>query len=435
VVISEDRPQRETAHFSGHAARLLLPQRRLEMLYELSERLTRLQYQNELLEDVINICFETLHFERGAIAIRNADGRGVQWPVVRNLRGAGGELTISRSVLSRALDHGERAVFHDAGDASFDPTVSMVQHGIRSAMCVPLRHEQEILGVIYGDRLTASKAYSQEDLDFLAGLARQVSIGLINARLMAEQAANVRLENEISLARSIQQRLFPSELPDREDIAIEVLNDPGRHVSGDYYDVIELSDGRVAFLVADVTGEGVAAALLMANLQAAVRVTLATSSDIASLLKQWNDLLYSNTDASKFVTCLVGILDPARRELVLGNAGHLLPYVIVPSSAKCEVIEMEGGFPLGVVDDAEYEAHSVSLGAEPCLLYCYTDGVIEAMDPEGELFSTERLHEALRATDQLNPAKLIHRLRKEVSVFRRGAPPSDDITMMAIRVG
>ncbi|MHC4611546.1 MAG: SpoIIE family protein phosphatase, partial [Planctomycetota bacterium] len=407
VVLSDRALPEAATHFSGHSARLLLPQRRLEMLYELSERLTRLRDRNELLEDALDLCFETLQFERGAIAVHKSVGRGLDWPVVRNLRAAGGELTISRSVLSRALEHGERAVITDSDRAEADPTVSMVQHGIRSALCVPLQHQDEILGVIYGDRISTGAVYSSEDLDFLAGLAKQVSIGVINSRLMEEQEAKLRLEHEISLARDIQQQLFPASLPQREGLQVAVLNEPGRHVSGDYYDVIELTDGRIAFVIADVTGEGVAAALLMANLQAAVRVTLSNEGDPGLLLGLWNRLVYHNTEASKFVTCLVGIVDPQSRELRLANAGHPQPFGLQAGGGGWAEVKTDPGLPLGIQESVCYQTQRMQFATGACTLYCSADGVVGAMNDDEALFTRERLVEVLQSAEELDPAGLI----------------------------
>ncbi len=434
IVLSDDTPPRESTTYSRQDDSLLLPQRRLHMLYELSERLTRLRDQVDLLEDVLDIGFETLQFERGAVAIRKADGRGVDWPVVRNLRGAGGELKISNSVLGRALNHGERAVINDTAIGETDPTISMIQHGIRSALCVPLQHRDEILGVIYGDRVTSGTVYSAADVDFLAGLARLVSIGLINARLVSELEVKVALEHEISLARDIQQRLFPAVLPDRPEVKVAVLNEPGRRVSGDYYDVLELGGGRIAFVIADVTGEGVAASLLMANLQAAVRVTLPGSDDLGALLVQWSQLIYHNTEPSKFVTCLLGVVDPATRRVTLANAGHHQPYVIRPGGGECGELESDSGFPLGVVEGTEYTARSIDLGPKPCTLFCYTDGVIEAMNDAGDMFTFERMVEVLGELDDTNPDNSITRVREAVHSFCGGAAQSDDITMLAVEL-
>ena len=434
VVLVDDEPRRDTASFTTRRDPLSLPQRRLQMLYELSGRLTSLRAGTELLDDAMDICFETLRFERGAIAVRQPGARTVDWPIVRNLRGTHGELTISRTILGRALDHGERAIINEGDLGALDPTVSMVQHGVRSAMCVPLVHHDEILGVIYGDRVSTGTVYTDEDVDFFAGLARQVSIGLVNSRLMEEQKAKVRLENEIALAHDIQRALFPRTLPDHERFKIAALAEPGRQVSGDYYDVIELRDGRLGFLIADVTGEGIAAALLMANLQAAVRVTMPDGADPGDLLVRWNRLVYGNTDASKFITCLVAIYDIRDRTLRLASAGHPLPFVLTAGPYACRLLDLQPGYPLGVVADTEFHAATIELGASPCTLFCCTDGVFEAMNSDKQAFGTERMEDVFGHRGSIEPQALIDAMRQAIRDFAGPAPQSDDITMLAVHL-
>ncbi len=435
TVVVSDEPLNTAASYRSQSTSLQLNERRLQMIYDLSERLTRLRDRQELLEDAMDICFDMLRFERGAIGLRHRDGRGVEWPVVRNLRATTGELTISRSILGRAMDHGERAVITDVGNQKIDPTVSMVQHGIRSAMCVPLEHEKNILGVLYGDRTTTGTTYSKEDVDFLAGIARQVSIGLINARLLEEQKAKLEYEAELAVAREIQQMLFPRDLPQRENLRIAVLNEPGRGVSGDYYDVIEFGDGRIGFLIADVTGEGVAASLLMANLQGAVRLTMGQSDDVSRLLTEWNRLLYDNTDASKFVTCLVAIIDPKALKMSVVLAGHPPAYGVFHNSGEVKPFSAEAWLPLGVADDATYQAADIDLSDTPVTIFAYTDGVYEAMNPEEELFGEDRMIDVLKECLQDDPAMVIRRMRKAVAAYRGNAPASDDLTMVAVRIG
>ncbi len=433
VVLADTAPRIESSSFTSRDHELLLSQQRLKMLYEISNRLLTLKHRDELLQEVMDICFETLHFERGAIAIRKQNSRGVDWPVVRNLYGAGGELTVSRTILGRALDRGERAIVNETDSESVDPTVSMVQHGIRSAMCVPLTTgSDEILGVIYGDRISRGTDYRTEDVDFLAALARQVSIGLINARLLEEQKIKLLLEGEIELAREIQCELFPKVLPKRDNVRIAALNEPGRHVSGDYYDVMELSGGRIALLIADVTGEGVAASLLMANLQAAVRVTLPNEDDLPGLLARWNKLLHTNTEADKFATCLVGIVDPATRKVALASAGHQSPFMLRADDGAISELEVDAGLPLGVIDRAVFEVQTHDLGAAPCTLFYYTDGVSEAMNEAGQLFGTQRLREVIAGATQPDPDALLKQVQSAVRDFRGSAPQSDDITMLAL---
>lgn len=432
VVIADNLTETHATRYAGPDKELMLSRKRLEMIYELTARLTTLRAREQLLEDAMDICFETLNFERGAVGLRRENSRAVDWPVVRNLRGAEGELTISRTLLSRALEHGERAIFTDSGGQMADPTVSMVQHGIRSAMCVPLIQEDEILGVVYGDRTTTSTSYSDEDIDFFAGIAQQVTIGLINTRLMRAQEQSIRLNHDIDLARRIQNGLFPTALPDHDKLKVVALNEPGARVSGDYYDVIEREDGRVWCLIADVTGEGVAAAMLTANLQAAVRVTVEAADDPAALLQQWNTLIYRNTDPSKFITCVLLLVDPATRTMHCAGAGHCPLILVNHSTQSTSLLEDESTFPLGVVEDAEYATKTVALGDDALTVFGYTDGVIEAMDIEQNQFGADRLVETLCEQSESNPTALIKLVRKRVANFAGTAPQSDDITMLAV---
>lgn len=432
VVIADDVPASNATRYASRERQIILPQQRLQMIYDLSERLTTLRDQAGLLDEAMDICFETLQFERGAVGVRRQRGRGVDWPVVRNLRGAEGELTISRTLLSRALELGERAIFTAGDGRTADPTVSMVQHGIRSAMCVPFIHHDEVLGVIYGDRQTTSTVYTKEDIDFLAGIARQVSIGLINWRLLEEQQQMVRLKHDIEVARGIQGGLFPRALPENERIRVAAINDPGQRVSGDYYDLIELPDGRFWCLLADVTGEGVSAALLMANFQAVVRATIEECEDPGILLGRWNTIVCRNTSSSRFITCLLALVDPARRTIRMANAGHHSPMLV--RERGVETLEVEASFPLGVVPHAEYPTGESQVGAEPFTLLVYTDGVIEALDPAGNIYGVDRMKKLLHDVRDINPVVLTRQLRKSVAGFVGEAPQSDDITILAARV-
>lgn len=433
VIVSEQAPNLETASYTRRAGGpLQLSQQRLEVLYELSGRLVSLKDRDPLLSDAMDICFEMLRFERGAIAVRTPGSRGVEWPVVRHLRGREGELTISRSTLARALEKGEYVIITEDRQRETDPTVSMVELGIRSAMCVPLLYGDEIMGVIYGDRTSTSTVYTREDVDFFAGIARQVSIGLANARLMEEQKLKLQMEKDLALARRIQTGLFPKHLPEQGPVWVAAMNEPGNRVSGDYYDVGQRDDGRVWTLIADVTGEGVAASLVMANLQAAVRVTLADSDDLAAMMARWNDLILRNTDGSKFVTALLLLVDPGARRVQFCTAGHPPPCLVDAATGEVKVLELEPGFPLGIIDDAKFSVRAFDVPMGPHKLFCYTDGVIEARNERDQLFGEGALRSALTQAATLEPRQVLQAVRTAVADFRGSAPQSDDITMMTV---
>jgi len=434
VIAEEDGRTSQTTRYVSKDRELLLPQRRLQMNHDLSQRLTTLQGRDELLQGALKICFDMLHFERGAIGVRPSRGKGLEWPLVQNLRGTGGELRISRTLLNRALEHGERAIFTEDDAGATDPTVSMVQQGIRSAMCVPLTHDDEILGVVYGDRTSTSTRYTEEDIDFFAGIAKQVSIGLINCRLVEEQKAMVQLRHEIELARKIQTGLFPVRLPHRAKLKVAATNEPGNRVSGDYYDVLEAADGRCWCLIADVTGEGIAAALLMANLQAAVHMSIDGAADPGALLTQWNRLIFQNTDASKFITCSLALIDPTSRVLYVSSAGHGAPIILRHDGSQPTELELEAGFPLGVVQEGTYRTHAFDFPDTPFFFFTFTDGVTEAMNRAQDQFGTPRLMACLTDAAKLNPNALLKHVRRSITQFVDGAPQSDDLTMLAASV-
>lgn len=420
----------------GADQRLDLPQKRLEALYELNERLTGRLERDDLLGELLELCTEQLRFERAGIAVWPGDPHPPQWIHLRNLKpDAAGEFSISRSVVERTLHQGERILIIDTADGQFDPTASMISNNIRSTMCVPMSYHDEIRGVIYGDRITSTGGYTREDIDFLAALGRLGAMGLANVRLAEEMKRRERSEMQLRMAREIQAHLFPAEplILDQVGVHIDALNDPGMEVSGDYYDYFLRSDGLIAVVIADVSGKGVPASLLMANLQAAVQLKLAEETDLAATINDLNKLISRNLSDSRFITAIFGLLDPAARRFTYVNAGHLPPYLIRENQGA-DVVEMRPSFPIGVMEDAEYETQEIIFPKTPSTLLFYTDGVTEAINEQGELFSDERLAGTLQANLSQPPKELVTRVRRSVKQFTRSHPQTDDITLVALRL-
>jgi len=434
IITLEDQPTNlpEAISHAGHQKQLRLSQQRLQILYDISARLTGLRDRQALLDDIMRICIETFEFERSAIAIKRPNSRAVDWPVVHNLRQADGEIKLSRTILKQALEDGERVVFSDTMQPLADLAQSIVQQGMRSAMCVPIAYSDEILGVIYGDRITTTRQYGQEDVDFLAALARQLSIGLTNSRLLEKQQRQTQLESEIKIARQIQSGLFPETLDLHAGIEIAALNDPGRQVSGDFYDVVPMNDGRIGFIIADVSGKGVAASLLSANLQAAVRVLLPETSDLALLARRLNKLVYDNTDPSRFITSLLVAIDVDKQQLELVSAGHHFPIQV--SVDSCQILSSKNThLPFGIAKDAEYNNHIFDLKSGPYTLLLYTDGLNEALDEQENQFGTEGIIQLLSCNTESTPLDLLKEIRQSVAEFCGNVPQSDDITLLAVK--
>ena len=356
----------------------------------------------------------------------------MEWVRTRDLRaGPADELRISRSVLERALRHGERVLINDTAET--DPTRSMISNHIRSAMCVPMEYQQEVHGVIYGDRVTSTGGYTREDIDFFAALGRLGAMGLVNVRLLEELSYRRQVELQLQWGRQIQTQLFPAQPLARPDLVIDALNDPGQKVSGDYYDYFARPDGRIAAVIGDVSGKGVSASLLMANLQAAVQLTLGERAELLDAVRVINRLVCRNVGDCRFITAILGLLDPTTHTFTCVNAGHPRPFVLGAGGAVVKHDEANGGIPLGIEPDFPYRSTVIDLSARPTTLFLYTDGITEAEDARREMFGESRLIEALRAAADQPPSELLAGVRQRVRQFTGDHAQNDDITMLVIR--
>ncbi len=411
-----------------------LSRQRLETLYRLNERLAGHLDRDDLLGALLDVCFEQLRFERAGIAVWRGKPHRPKWIHLRDQSSdLAGEFRISRSVVDRALDHAERTLINDTADGKIDPTASMISNNIRSAMCVPMEFLDQVHGVIYGDRVTSTGGYTKEDIDFFAALARLGAMGLANVELFEARQKRHKAEVQLQLARDIQARLFPDESLIDTGLHIDALNDPGQMVSGDYYDFFRREDGLIAVVIADVAGKGVPASLLMANLQAAVRIMLAKETDLLQTVGDINRLLCANIADSRFITAIFGLLDPAARRLSYVNAGHLAPYVI-HNDKRLEQLTIDPSLPIGIAADYPYELAEIALPSTPSTLILHTDGVPDAENEQGERYQEPRYAAAIESNIASPPCELVTKVRRSIKQFTRNHPQTDDITMMAIRL-
>ena len=256
---------------------------------------------------------------------------------------------------------------------------------------VPLVSQGELIGLLnLGNRLSEQE-YSTDDRRLLNNLAAQAAPALRVAQLAHQQQIQARererLEQELRVARFIQQNLLPRQLPEMPGWKISAYWQPAREVSGDFYDFIDLPDGRLGFLVADVTDKGVPASLVMATTRSLLRSTAERHTSPGQVLAATNDLLCPDIPPKMFVTCLYGILDRITGEMIIANAGHNLPY----QHTRQGMIERRAtGMPLGLMPGMPYEEITIRLEPGDTLLLT-SDGLVEAHNPEREMFGFERV--------------------------------------------
>jgi serine phosphatase RsbU (regulator of sigma subunit)/anti-sigma regulatory factor (Ser/Thr protein kinase) len=299
-------------------------------------------------------------------------------------------------------------------------------------LVVPLVSQGELIGTLnLGPRLSEQE-YSSDDRRLLASLAAQAAPAVRVAQLVQEQAAEIqsreRYEQELRVATLIQQQFLPRQLPDLPDWQVAAYYGPARAVGGDFYDFIELADGRIGIVVGDVTDKGVPAALVMARTHSILRGDAPRLVSPAKVLEHANDLLVAEMPEKMFVTCLYLVLDPATGRVVYANAGHNLPYVRTAEG----VIEFRAtGMPLGLMPGMVYEEREAVIGPGDNVLL-YSDGLVEAHDPSGAMYGFPRLRADL-ATD-LAGSELLDELLDRLHAFTgRGWEQEDDITLVALR--
>lgn len=243
-----------------------------------------------------------------------------------------------------------------------------------------------------------------------------------------------RIGSELRIASDIQKSILPRTFPafpHRDDFDLYAESIPAREMGGDFYDFFLLDQGRVGLVIADVSGKGVPAAIFMAVSRTMLKATAMQGGSPGECLRDVNNLLCPDNDAAMFVTVVYAILDTKTGDLEYGNAGHNLPYLL-SSRVGITALENPGGMALGVLEDRVYPVKRVRLQPGDGLLL-YTDGVTEAMDAAGHLFSAERLERLLRRIRDGSPAEIVRETVAEVRSYAAGEPQADDITLLALR--
>jgi serine phosphatase RsbU (regulator of sigma subunit) len=325
-------------------------------------------------------------------------------------------------------------------EMNLQAAASIVAQGLRAVVVIPLYASSrassesatnvsrgDFLGVLYMDSKRPT-AFSKLDRQILDALAADAASILDNARLVERERERQRLEQEIGIARDIQQALLPKNFRDYPHLAVSGVNFPCLSVGGDYFDVFPLDDKRTAFLLADVSGKGLGAALLTTMLQGALSgMTLGT--DPARVFNHVNRFLCDHAEVGRYATMFFGILeDNGRLEFI--NAGHPSPILIRQGAA--EEAFTEGSFPVGLVPEAEFTTSTLNLEPNDTMVL-FSDGVTEAMDPEDNLYGVARLRGVLQGKTDEPLDEIQKTVLESVENFARGARQADDLTMLLVR--
>ncbi|TDW83386.1 SpoIIE family protein phosphatase [Kribbella sp. VKM Ac-2566] len=299
-------------------------------------------------------------------------------------------------------------------------------------LAVPLVSQGELIGVLNLGPRRSEQEYSSDDRRLLDNLAAQAAPALRVGQLVRQQQAEARtrqrFEQELEVARLIQQNFLPKQLPELPGWQVAACYQPAREVGGDFYDVIPLADEQVGFVIGDVTDKGVPAALVMAATRSVLRASAQRLIEPGQVLERVNEHLCPDMPAKMFVTCLYGVLDPVTGRFRFANAGHDLPYV---KTAEGSVELRARGMPLGLMTGMSYEEHETLLAPGDSLLL-HSDGIVEAHDPQGQMFGFPRLKELVARYP--GGGELIDLVLADLHAHTGpGAEQEDDITMVVLQ--
>ena len=306
----------------------------------------------------------------------------------------------------------------------------MIDHGV--TILLPLRTASGSLGYLLLGRKTDGEDYTSDELNLLRTLARQIALAAENRQLLEEQIEKKKLEEQLGIARGIQEGLLPGILPSIQGLELAARIRFCMDVAGDYYDVVPLQDGRALLAIGDVAGKGLGAALLMANLQASLRVVRNVGISLSAVVHEINGLVCENTPTNMFITFFVAIFDPESRRLTYVNAGHNPP-LLLRGNGDIEHL-VTGGLLLGVTPDSVYTEECVQLD-EGDALFMFTDGVSEAMDRTKQEFGEDRIAAVARSNQDRPLEQALSRIEEDVIRFIGKDRFEDDFTLLAVRVG
>jgi serine phosphatase RsbU (regulator of sigma subunit) len=385
-----------------------------------------------------------MFLENGLLLLPAPEG-GVYLP--RAVEGAGEGAAVSRELrgddaLLSSLERKGDAILRYEVD--LDPSYEDQRDSLRktfesyeSELMLPMRYKEELRGVLSLGSKKSGKMFTLEDLDLIKTLISQSVIALENAKLFEENLEKGRMEEELKIAHDIQMSMLPEKAPEAEGFSIAANSLPAREVGGDFYDFIEFGGKdreKLAVVVGDVSGKAVSGALVMAASRSVFRVLADASGSVEEVMNTGNVRLHSDIKKGMFVALLYAVLDSGKKTLTLSSAGQTQPILCRGRDAEPVYIETEGDrFPLGIVTDCRYQETEVKLEPSDTLVF-YTDGVVEAIDKEGEMYGFDRFLAAIKEGRDLGAEALLAKLTSDVLDFAGEVEQHDDITLVVVKV-
>ncbi len=328
------------------------------------------------------------------------------------------------------LRHRSPLLINDLGSDPRFATGAGDIFSVHSLLCVPMVSKGRMTGLLAVFNKKAETGFSQDDQRLLSIIASESGQVIENARLAEKEMALVRVQEELHLAQEMQNHLLPKEPPRLAGYDIAGRSVPAKEVGGDYFDFLEVDEKRLVFCLGDVSGKGLPAALLMANLQASVRSQAIAGTSVTACLERANSLLFRNTSPEKFATLFFGCLDTIVHIVHYCNAGHNYP-LLLRAGGETQRLSA-GGLALGCLESFPFEESLAELRQRDRLIV-FSDGVSEAVNAADKEFGEERIAEVAAAAPSASAVELIEKILQEVGRHAAGQPQMDDMTLLVIQ--
>jgi serine phosphatase RsbU (regulator of sigma subunit) len=422
TVITNLEGANQTLVFDKAGAKAAAP---IQALIRAGQELAENRPLEELLPIVLDLAIQAVNAQRGVLLILEGDSL-----VARARKGEG--FRISTAVRDKVMNEKVSILVRDAQmDDAFKGRMSIVEQKVHTMMAVPLQTKDRSIGLIYVDSPFILREFTKDDLYLLTIMANQAAYRIVSSLLADSEQAERLMRRDLTQAAEIQQRMLPAEAPKLPGTDLAGFNAACRTVGGDYYDFFTFSNGHVGLALGDVSGKGMPASLLMAELHARVQVLAADDpGDLGAFMVRLNKATCAKCPSNRFITFFFCTLDLVMGDLAFANAGHNPP-IIVRSSGAAEMLE-GGGPVLGIVPMAAYRQMQAHLDPGD-MLVLYSDGVTEANNIDYAEFGEERFIEVLKAHRTQPATAIVEAVTKALAEFAAGAPQADDITLVVAK--
>jgi serine phosphatase RsbU (regulator of sigma subunit) len=412
------------------------PEVKLHAVLEISQILSRALKLDEVLPRILDGLFKIFaQADQGFIMLQSPERKKLVVKATKARRAEDEDsIRISTTIVRQAIMSGSAILSADAvEDDRFKMSESITSLRIRSMMCVPLVSQGgDILGVIQIASRDIGQQFNKDDLDVMVAIAQQASLAVENAKLHEDLVKQRDIERDLEFAHQIQLGLLPHSRPKFKEYEFFDYYESAQSVGGDYFDYIQLPNGKLVVTLGDVAGKGVPAAILMARLYASARYQVLSRNTPEKALGELNAEIASSGVGLRFITFVLAVLDPKKHTVSIVNAGHMAPLLRKSADGTVEPVAQEkSGMPLGVMKKQTFHVETILFEPGDTLLF-YTDGVTEAMDQKNNLYHKDRLVKYLKSgPDEVEP--LVKGLLSDVEQFQNDSTQNDDMCVVCFR--